>query len=166
MTRRSRAIAPLLGLGAAILLFLVSRDLDRFAQGGQLGPGLWPRLALVGLGAACLAKVLLERRTQPDARAATRPPLAPATLVSAVALLLGYVLATPTVGFPLATAGFVAAFMWLAGSRSAPALAAGAVVGPVVLLYVFVKLVYLPLPKGAGAFEALTVGLYRFLRIF
>jgi hypothetical protein len=29
-----------------------------------------------------------------------------------------------------------------------------------------VKLVYLPLPKGAGPFETLTLALYRTLRLF
>jgi hypothetical protein len=121
---------------------------------------------LLGLGLTCLVNAVRGLRAPRLATARTSPTLARATLVTAVAVLLGYVLATPTVGFPLATAGFIVAFMWLAGSRSLPALAACAVLGPVVLLYVFVKLVYLPLPKGAGAFEALTLGLYRFLRIF
>jgi hypothetical protein len=40
------------------------------------------------------------------------------------------------------------------------------VVGTVILLYVFVKLVYLPLPKGAGPLEGLTIALYRALGIF
>ena len=35
-----------------------------------------------------------------------------------------------------------------------------------VVLYVFVKVVYLPLPKGVGIFEELTVTLYRLLGIF
>jgi hypothetical protein len=34
------------------------------------------------------------------------------------------------------------------------------------LLYLFVKVVYLPLPKGDGPFEMLTLWLYRALRIF
>lgn len=34
------------------------------------------------------------------------------------------------------------------------------------LLYLFVKVVYLPLPKGDGFFEAVTLALYRLLHIF
>jgi hypothetical protein len=34
------------------------------------------------------------------------------------------------------------------------------------LLHLVVRLVYLPLPKGDGPFETLTLALYRALRIF
>ena len=34
------------------------------------------------------------------------------------------------------------------------------------LLYLFVKVVYLPLPRGQGVVEDLTIALYRLLRIF
>lgn len=164
---RRRAIAPLLGLAAAIVLFVLSRDLDRFAYGGQLGPGFWPRLALAGLGLACLAKAVGTPATGTEPGADGPPsPVSRRLLVVAVALILGYVLATPVAGFPAATAAFIAAFMWVCGSRSVAALATGAGLGTVGLLYVFVKLVYLPFPKGLGPFEAATLALYRALRIF
>jgi putative tricarboxylic transport membrane protein len=72
----------------------------------------------------------------------------------------------PRVGFPLATAGFVAGFMGLAGARSVAGIAAASLLGTVALLLVFVGAVYLPLPKGDGPFEALTIGLYRALGLF
>ena len=87
-------------------------------------------------------------------------------LALAIGAVLGYVAVLPFAGFPLATAGFVVAFMALGGARSRVGIAATAVAGTVALLYVFVKLVYLPLPKGDGPFETLTVALYRALRIF
>jgi len=89
-----------------------------------------------------------------------------ARLTAAIAAILLYVLASPALGFPLATAVFIAAFLWLCGMRSVRAISAIALVGTVSLLYLFVKLVYLPLPKGDGPFEPLTLALYRFLRIF
>jgi putative tricarboxylic transport membrane protein len=79
---------------------------------------------------------------------------------------VAYAALAPVLGFPLTTLAFIAAFMTLAGARSAAGLAAGAVLGTVLLVYVFVKAVYLPLPKGDGPFEALTLALYRALRIF
>ena len=69
-------------------------------------------------------------------------------------------------GFALASALFVAAFLGLCGMRSLPAIAANVVIGTIGLLYLFVKVVYLPLPKGDGPFEALTLVLYRALRLF
>jgi putative tricarboxylic transport membrane protein len=66
--------------------------------------------------------------------------------------ILAYVIATPLLGFPLATAAFIVGFMVVAGARRAPAIGLTALLGTVGLLYAFIKLVYLPFPKGAGAF--------------
>jgi putative tricarboxylic transport membrane protein len=94
------------------------------------------------------------------------PPVARGTLALAVLLIVLYVFVTPLLGFPLATAAFIACFMALAGARTVGKIAGGAVIGTIGLLYLFVRVVYLPLPKGDGPFEALTVGLYRALGIF
>jgi putative tricarboxylic transport membrane protein len=135
-----------------------------------LGPGFWPRVALVGLGLACLAKFVEEWRrglagTAVVARAAPAP-ISRGKLATGIALIVGYVLLTPSLGFPLVTALFIAAFMALCGARSVATIAASVVLGTVGLLLLFVRLVYLPLPKGNGPFEALTLALYRTLHLF
>ena len=163
-----RLLAPLLGVVLAVALLPSTWGLDVMARG--LGPGFWPRLALIGLALACVAKLVEEwgkgraEPAGPDHGA--RAPIDRGKLALGIALIVGYVLAAPLAGFPLATALFVAAFMALAGARSLPLIAANVVVGTVALLYLFVKLVYLPLPKGAGPFEGLTLALYRALRLF
>jgi len=165
----ARVVAPLAGVIAVVVLFLATRGLDDVARGEQLGPGFWPRLVLAGLGLACVAKLIenLRRPASIDgARASGLDGVRHGALAVAVASIVLYVVLAPWLGFPLATAGFIAAFMLLAGSRSPVAVGIAAVAGTVVLLYVFVKLVYLPLPKGDGVFEALTLALYRGLRIF
>ncbi|HET7341586.1 MAG TPA: tripartite tricarboxylate transporter TctB family protein [Methylomirabilota bacterium] len=169
----TRLLPPLAGAALAVGLLLASRGLDDVAREGQLGPGFWPRLVLVGLALACLVKLAADwrqRRRWPialraadDAKAEeiSRPRLA-----AGIALIVLYALATPWIGFALATSVFVAAFMTLAGARSPVVIGANALGGTVVLLYVFVRLVYLPLPKGAGAFESITLALYRALHLF
>lgn len=166
-----RAAAPALGLAAALILLAASRPLDAVARGDQLGPGFWPRLVLAGLAATCLARLVLAWRGRAvpavaDPAAAPLDGPARARLGAAVGLLVLYVAATPWLGFPLTTALFIAAFMVLAGGRSPVAVATAAAAGTVALLYVFIKLVYLPLPKGAGPFETATLALYRALGIF
>lgn len=165
-----RAIAPPLGgLALAVVLFFHTRGLDQVAQAGQLGPGFWPRMVLLGLGVSCLAKLVVDvRRGHGTARHVidAPPPLSAARLAAAAGLLVLYALALPLLGFALATAGFVVAFMVLAGARSAIGIAATAVLTTVAVLYVFVRIVYLPLPKGAGAVEDVTIALYRLLGIF
>jgi putative tricarboxylic transport membrane protein len=165
MDRCRRVGAPLLGLAASVALFAGSRGLDGVAREGQLGPGFWPRLVLAGLAIACLAKVAEAWRGR-GAGGEARPELSRARLAAGIALIVAYVVAVPVVGFPLTTAGFIAGFMILAGARAPAGIAAAAVVGTVSLLYLFVKAVYLPLPKGDLVFEAFTLAVYRALRIF
>jgi hypothetical protein len=163
-----RLIAPLLGVVVAGALLPWTWGLDVMARG--LGPGFWPRAALIGLGLACVAKLVEEvQRGRAGTLVAPRDTSAPisrGTLAGGIALIVGYVLLTPHAGFALTTALFIAAFLLLCGARSVPGIVANVAIGTVGLLYLFVKLVYLPLPKGDGPFEALTLGLYRALRLF
>ncbi len=174
-----RVAAPLGGVLVSVALLLDTRGFDHVARGGQLGPGFWPRLVLAGLGLTCLVKSIAEWRRQraPDSlepamvdvraiEADRLPELSRRKLATAIGLIVLYVLAAPSVGFAPATAAFIATFMYLCGTRSVTVLAANAVVGTILLLYLFVKLVYLPLPKGEGLFEAASLTLYRALGIF
>ncbi len=174
-----RVAAPLGGVLVSVGLLLGTRGFDHVARSGQLGPGFWPRFVLASLGLTCLAKSIAEwrhpRAAEPlgpalvDVRALEAgklPDLSRRKLATAIGLIVGYVLATPAVGFASATAAFIATFMYLCGARSVTVLAANTVAGTVVLLYLFVKLVYLPLPKGEGLFEAASLALYRALGIF
>jgi putative tricarboxylic transport membrane protein len=164
----SGALAPVAGIVAALALLGATGRLDQVAAPGQLGPAFWPRLVLVGLALTCAARLVGTRRRTAAAEttADAPPPMSWPVLGAAVALILLYCLGTPLLGFPVATLVFVVAFMRLSGARSPVTLAATGGLGTILLLYLFVKAVYLPLPKGAGPFEPLTLALYRLLRIF
>ena len=165
--------ALLLILGA-ILFAVAGTIVAPGLQAGQLGPWFWPRLMLFGLMACCVARLVTlargPRAARPRAASAesvaaeAAPPAR--VLAASIGLVLGYVLMTDLIGFTLATFGFLVAFVWVAGWRRPVALPALAVVGTVSLLYLFVKVVYLPLPRGQGVVEDLTIALYRLLGIF
>src|SRR5215470_2929943 len=71
MPALARVVAPLVGVIVAIALFIATRGLDDVARAEQLGPGFWPRLVLIGLGLACVAKLGENlRRGVPRGRAA------------------------------------------------------------------------------------------------
>ena len=167
MGSHARVAALLAGVLGSGLLFASTWPLDALVPRGRLGPGFWPRLVLIGLALACLLRLREERRGSGDAAS---PGFLPRVSVSRLALglacILAYVLAAPQVGFALATAAFIAGFMVVAGARRVPGIAATALLGTVILLYTFIKLVYLPFPKGAGPFEHVTLALYRALGIF
>jgi putative tricarboxylic transport membrane protein len=170
--RRAWLVAPpLAGVGLSVALLVHTRGLGEVAQAGQLGPAFWPRLVLSGLGLACLARLVAVLRAAgtplpASVGASVADPADRRRLALGVAVIALYVVATPHVGFALATLAFVAAFMRVAGAVSAASVAMTAGVATVAVLYVFVKVVYLPLPKGGGPMEAVTIGLYRTLGIF
>lgn len=167
MASRARAAALLAGVLGSGALFAATWPLDAMVPRGQLGPGFWPRLVLIGLAAACLLKLREEWRVRSDDPAAgILPRVSASRLGLGIAGILAYVIATPRLGFPLATAAFIAVFMRVAGARRVRSIAATALLGTVILLYTFIKLVYLPFPKGDGPFERVTLGLYRALGIF
>jgi len=164
---RARVAALLAGVVGSALLFASTWPLDAMAPRGLLGPGFWPRLVLIGLAVACLLKLREERRAGPGGAASPEVPrISGPRLALGMACILAYVIAAPWLGFPLATVAFITAFMVVAGARGVPGIAATALLGTVILLYTFIKLVYLPFPKGAGPFESVTLALYRALGIF
>jgi putative tricarboxylic transport membrane protein len=168
MGSHARVAALLAGVLGSGLLFASTWPLDALVPRGRLGPGFWPRLVLIGLALACLLRLREERRVRSgDAGSpGILPRVSGSRLALGLACILAYVIAAPQVGFALATAAFIAAFMVVAGARRVPGIAATALLGTVILLYTFIKLVYLPFPKGAGPFERVTLALYRALGIF
>jgi len=163
------AVGPAVGILISIALFFQGRGLDDIAQPGQLGPSFWPRMILVGLALACAAKLVIDVRsvyTVADTGVTARPSISRSKLVASIGLIILYMMLAPFIGFALATALFIASFMWISGSRSIPLIVGNVVVGTVLLLYVFVKFVYLPLPKGDWVFESLTLALYRALHLY
>jgi putative tricarboxylic transport membrane protein len=168
MGSRARVAALLAAVAGSGLLYVSARTLDAMVPPGQLGPAFWPRVVLIGLAVACVLKLLEERWGAAEAPAATPTAsgFSASRLAVGVGCILAYVVAAPLLGFPVATAGFVIVFMIAAGARRAAGIAATAALGTVGLLYTFLKLVYLPFPKGAGPFEGVTLALYRALGIF
>jgi putative tricarboxylic transport membrane protein len=163
-----RAGGALLLGGIAFGLFLDAGRFGALAPPGQIGPGFWPRLVLIGLMVSALvnAAASLRRPSRPSLAAV---PLARefrrGRLALAGGLILGYIGAIELVGFLLATSAFLAAFMALAGLRRPVSLLLIAAIGAGLLTAVFVRVVYLPLPKGWGPFEDVTLTLYRLLRL-
>jgi putative tricarboxylic transport membrane protein len=165
---------PAVLLVAAAVLWFEAARIPIVPVPGALGPEVWPRFALLGLAAASLVKigqvVRAGRRPAGAAQPAGPGEEAPGeidrgALLGAIALIAGFAAMAPVVGFPLANALLLASFMWVGGFRRPLAAGALALGITVILLYVFVKVVYLPLPRGEWAFHDLTLALYRALGI-
>ena len=143
------------------------------AAGGLVNPASWPRAMLLGI-ALCSAlllvsNVLLYARAQGTGQSATRASdeeFDNRKAVIGIVLLTVYVVAIPLIGFALATIAFFLVWLPFGGVRRPHVVAAVAVVGTIALLYTFVKLTTLPLDRGVGVFDGVTVSIYRLLGIY
>jgi putative tricarboxylic transport membrane protein len=170
-----KLLGPLIIFAAAATGFAVAGRGAAYSAPGQLSAAFWPRMLLACLMVACVAKawsLLTERSVTTLAGAVlaefAEPPaeVDHRKLVAGIGLVAGLVIGSEVLGFPVAAVLFLGTFMWLGGWRRPVSLLVLSVTGTVVVLYIFVKVVYLPLPKGVGVFEGLTVNLYRLLGIF
>jgi putative tricarboxylic transport membrane protein len=164
-SRRSR-VEAVVWLALAIAAFIVTFEFDGPLPTFEFGAAFWPRAVIAGVIVA--AGVLLvtsyfvgagepeagidERVTDAlseDAARVTKKTLA----IFAVPLV--YVYAIHQVGFLLITPIFLLGYLYLLGVRRWVTLIAVTVgfYGAVVLI--FVKLIFTPLPQGAGFFHSL-----------
>ena len=156
-------------LGAAAWLVLVatglvmSLEFDEVQPGYDLTAAFWPRVILIVAG--IFAVVLLASSVSATPRSGEA---APATgeaegsarrinlhvlVVFAVPLL--YVYAMHKIGFLLVTPVFLPLYMYVLGVRRWPVLAGVTIFLYALIVVVFVKLVFTPLPQGAGFFHSL-----------
>jgi putative tricarboxylic transport membrane protein len=177
--------APYALVGAvAGYLYYVATQIQYQARPGTLGPDFWPKLILTLIIAACvyeIVKILVAgRATQVEgvlggmieevaphtsdslvSPAARRPFL----LLGGIALTVAYVAFVQSLGFFTATVVYLASFIALAGYRRWLVIAAVSVLGTLLILFFFMRVVYVSLPLGQGPFQQLTLWLMQVLGI-
>lgn len=182
--RLVRAAPYALLLAAAGVLYGVARRIEYVGPAERLGPDFWPRAILGLLAVVCvyeIAKSLLSADARSaggmlqnylldhwgvanDASMEAVDPQS-AALPSVLRLALGmgatlaYVLLVDVLGFFLATAAYLAAFIALGGYRRWGVIGACALGGSLAMVVVFMKIVYVSLPLGAGPFRLVSVWL-------
>jgi len=171
VSRRSTAfIGPILIFLLAIFLYVLAGRLDENPVEGQLGAFFWPRAILILLMFSCGLKILESFKGFGKGVADTGlegPPIQVQTgkLVAMIVILLAAVACMEMIGFPLCNFLFLLIFMRVAGLKKKSYLLILSLLGTILLLYIFVKVVYLPLPKGQWFFTDVTIFLYRVLHI-
>jgi len=185
--RFTRALPYAIVGAAAGYLYFVASNFQFHARAGTLGPDFWPEAILTLTIAACGYEVVkiaafgaragevggvLEEIVEESAEkhADVRPVSAPVEshpwllLVGMGATIL-YVLAVPRLGFFLATTTYLAAFMVIGGYRRWGVIAAVSLIGTLLLLFIFMKLVYVSLPIGQEPFLQVTLFLMQVMGI-
>jgi putative tricarboxylic transport membrane protein len=146
-------------------------DLSSMAR-GVVGPASWPKTMLLCASAAA-ALLAFGRLVELFAPHSSQAPVAgveeeyhEGRSLGAIALLLGYGLAIPLVGFAWATPVFLAGWLLLGGLRRPLLVGLTSILGALGILYFFVKVSLMPLDRGKGVFEQATVALYQLLGIY
>jgi len=163
-------IGPLLILLCAVYFYILAGGIDENPMPGQLGPAFWPKALLILLMISCGIKSLeVYKATLKEGAAAAKGESASGVdtlkLSLMIVAVLGVVFLMDMIGFVLANFFFLLLFMRIAGYLQMPRLILISGLGTAVLLYLFVKVVYLPLPKGQFFFDDLTIFIYRALYI-
>ena len=158
---------PLLIFVISLYFYYIAGEMEEFP--GQLGPAFWPKAILLLLMVSCVVKaveILLARRKGDAAgREAPLPAVNVPKLVGLIGIVVGAVAVMNEIGFLFTNLLFLFSFMYMGGVRKKTTLVLGSVLGTVILLYLFVRVVYLPLPKGAWFFDDLTIAIYRLLHL-
>jgi putative tricarboxylic transport membrane protein len=156
-------------LAAAVYLFVVALGFKQAGPADQIGPGFWPQVLCVGIGIGALVRLGQKLRSQESRvvgdAASEAGELRMPRVALGVALVVGYVVGMLFLGYILATALFLIAFIYLGGQRKWYVVPL-ALASSLLFAYVFLKVVYIALPSGVGIFDQLTVLLYELLGVY
>lgn len=165
-------ILPALLLISALVLpqYLFWRGEPAVPQG--LGPGFWPRLMLHGV-ALCAAIWLLGEihalwRGRPAILSA---PTEDETYrldkaLVGIGLILAYGWLLHLTGFALTTAAFLMIWCVYGGVRNPLVFVPVALIGTAALLWVFMGAALMPLSRGQGIFDTISIWILQMLRIY
>src|SRR5215467_11538557 len=156
------------GLGIVADLYLYAGTFAYAARPGQLGPDVWPRLAILLMGGSCLFE--MSRRLIVGNQDATgfmeafdrepdeeeKHPVYPRLLIGGIVLMAIYAVLVPLLGFILGTFLFLAAFMYVGGYRAHRAIWGTSAAVTIFCGILFLRIAYVSLPRGIPPFDRAT----------
>lgn len=164
-----RSIVPYaVGLAIAAVLYLYAGTFDYAPRPGQLGPEVWPRLAILLMGGSCLFEIsrrlivgnqdaagFLEAFDR-EPEVEDKQPVNPGLLVGGIVLMAIYAVLVPVLGFILGTFLFLAAFMYVGGYRAHGAIWGTSTAVTIFCGILFLRIAYVSLPRGVPPFDRAT----------
>jgi putative tricarboxylic transport membrane protein len=185
MLIRMRKIVPyVIVLAIASALYYFANQINFVAPGGRIGPDVWPKAILLLAMATCayeivknlffaqedheLMGVLESIIEEAPAEGAAPQPEAksfPHLLLIGMSMTVAYVVLIETLGFFLCTVLFLAGFMLAGRYRRIGVVLTTSLIGSLVFMFVFMKIVYVSLPLGREPFAQVSYLLMRLMGI-
>jgi hypothetical protein len=163
--RRNRYEAAIWGI-FGLVFYLLTFSFDHPLPNYKLGAAFWPQVVLIGVmlfagilfASTFLGRPAHEHQRQEhsisealhDERIALSPKLVAFFIVPLI-----WVFAMRWIGFPLTAPVFLAVFLWLVGIRRLWVILLYTVLFDAILMLLFYKLIFTPMPQGAGWFYTL-----------
>jgi len=165
-----RSIIPYLaGLVIATMLYVYAGTIDYTSRGHELGPEVWPRLAILLMGASCLWEIsrrliagnqdatgFIEAFDREPHEEEEKAPLYPKLLIGGIVLMGVYAVLVPILGFMLGTFLFLAAFMYVGRYRDHRAIWLTSAAVTILCGILFLRIAYVSLPRGIAPFDRVT----------
>lgn len=163
-------VPEVLLLVAAVYLFVAAGNFRQVGNPDQISPGFWPQVLCVGIAIGTLVRLgqKFRARGRPivgGAVAGAEEDVRMKRVALGIGLVVGYIIGMLFLGYILATALFLIAFIYLGGQRKWYVFPLG-IASSLIFAYVFLKVVYIALPSGVGIFDQLSVILYQLLGIY
>src|SRR6266542_4906055 len=184
LIRLRRTIPYVIVLAITGALFVLASRIEFVAPGGRIGPDFWPKVILLLAMATCayeivktlflsrpdqeVAGVLESIMEEAPAEAAAEKPQARSylhLLLIGVAMTIVYVVLIERLGFFLCTFLYLAGFTWVGRYRRPGIVLASSLLGSLVFMFVFMKVVYVSLPLGQEPFSQVSFLLMRLMGI-
>ncbi len=161
MVKIRRIIPYVVVLIVSVYFYILASRFEFVAKAGNLGPDFWPKLLLGLTMAVCLYEItktaFFYRGTAPengiDKEKEATPKKYPGLLVIGTALTVAYVYFVSILGFILCTFLYIILFIIVGRYRKPWVITANGIVGTGLVVFIFMKVVYVSLPLGQGPFQ-------------
>lgn len=167
--RRAYSVGPYLTVFAAgMFLYSAADNIDMEQASGRIGPGAWPKLIILMMLATAGYGIVSRLVQFPAFEGAVgetegepedifhQTEIYPFRVWTAIVCTVAYVAALPLLGFFISTIFVVFALMYLGSFRRLLPAAALSFAVALFFMFVFMRVVYVPLPLGVPPFDGLS----------
>jgi putative tricarboxylic transport membrane protein len=185
LNRLRRTVPYVVVFVVTAVLYVLANRISFVAPGGRIGPDAWPKAILALAMLTCVFQIvktlffggageqvpgvlesIIEEAPVVGESTETEPePKYPLLIVGGIVLTVAYVVLIERLGFFLCTFAYLAAFAWIGRYRRPLVVLASSLVGSLLFMFVFMKVVYVSLPLGQEPFSQVTFLLMRLMGI-